>query len=316
MRKKIFWMFLLTMFYAFDSSASEFPFYSAAIINDSLIIDGAIEEECWRRAYITEPFVAIGGKSADVQTTGMLCWDEKNLYIAFVCEEPMMKTIEERILRGQVKGFDESIEIFIDSNYDRSSYIQLRVCITGERESRKGSSIAPEIQAGWHAGIKKYADRWSIEAAIPFELLGGNSPKPDIIWGLNLNRQRVVDPRGDMWTCWSDTKGAFATPQRFGNLIFADYPLWIRYRYTLITVRLMEEIADMIMRYPQAGKPLMPDIGRIDGLWSNFLTKLAAESAKAADRHAELSSNGDSVVAAYEEFLSRLRMEVIKTAFR
>ncbi len=307
---------MLPIFYAVNSFSSEFPFYSAARISDPPEIDGVLEDKCWENAYVTEPFVAIGGKAVDVKTTGMLCWDDKNLYVAFVCEEPMMNNIEERMERGQIKGFDESIEIFIDSNYDRSTYVQLRVGITGERESREGTALSPAIQAGWSAGIKKYADRWTMEAAIPFELLGGIRPGPDIIWGLNLNRQRIVDPQGDMWTCWSDTKGAFATPRRFGNLIFADYPLWLRYRYTVLTGRLMEEMADMIMRYPFAGRQLLPELPRLDGLWADFLLKVADLPSGKADGYAELMSKGESVVASYEELLTRLRMEVIKTEFR
>jgi len=297
-----------------------FPMYSALMVSDPPVIDGILDEECWKNAEKTAPFVAIGGKPAKTSTTGMLCWDEKILYIAFVCEEPEMDVIENRIKTGQIKDFDQSIEVFIDSNYDRSSYIQLRLGITGMRESRNGAELAPEIQEGWSAAIRRYADRWTVEMGVPFRLLGGIPPGPDVIWGLNLNGSRGVDLETDGlfwsgWTCWSDTKGPFAAPGRFGRLIFADYSLWLRYRYTVLTGNLIQEVADMLMRYPLAGRPFMQELCAIDRMWTDFLMKLADAGSNPSVTHDVLSSAGDRVVAAYEDFLSRMRLAVIETEF-
>ncbi len=189
------------------------------------------------------------------------------------------------------------------------------------RDSREGAAISPEIQAGWSAGIKRYDDRWTVEMAVPFRLLGGNPPRPDNVWGLNLNGSRGVNLEGagygwTGWTCWSDTKGAFATPNRFGRLVFTDYTLWLRCHYAVLTRNLMDEITDLMMRYPGAGKPLMPEISKLDGLWTDFLKQLSVSIPEVAGRQRELLATGDKVVAAYEEFLSRLRLGVIKTEFR
>lgn len=304
--------------FVLNASGDEFPIYSAYRVSEPPRIDGALDDACWATAEQTAPFVAIGGKAVDVSTTGMLCWDNKTLYIAFVCNEPLMDVLEKRIRQGQVRDFDESIEIFFDADYNRCTCVQLRVGITGDRESRSGINIYPEIHNGWSAGVKRDKNRWMVEAAIPFELLGNGRPRPDIIWGLNLNRQRLVDAaKGDKYTCWSDTKGPFLSPSHFGRLIFADYILWLRCHYAVLTRNLMDEITDLMMRYPVAGKPVQPELIRLDKAWLDFLQTLSAP-APAPDTAAkckELMPKGAEVVNTYEEFLARLRLSVIAESF-
>jgi len=311
MDKKSLSFFLLL--FASTLFSGEFPFYSAKKISVPPVIDGILNEECWKNAEMTVPFVAIGGKEVNVKTVGLLCWDKEKLYIGFICEEPLMEIIEKKIKDGNIKGFDESIEVFIDSRYDRSSYIQLRVGIIGERESRKGAEVSPEMQAGWTAGIKRDKDRWTVEMGVPFALIAYKDITPDTIWGLNLNRQRTVDPKGDAWTCWSDTKGPFATPSRFGNLIFTDYPVWARYYYTLIVNKLMDEVMELIMQYPQATKPFIPEMKKLDNLWWELIKKLYDEKSL---NYKEISIAGDKVVSEYRAFLSQIHLAVIETEFR
>ena len=127
MTKILVGILLIPLSYALYASNDTFPLYSAARVSDPPVIDGALEEDCWKNAEVTAPFVAIGGKVVNVRTTGMVGWDDKTLYLALVCEEPKMAVIEERIRSGQISGSDQSIEVFIDSNYDRSSYIHSTV---------------------------------------------------------------------------------------------------------------------------------------------------------------------------------------------
>ena len=47
------------------------------------------------------------------------------------------------------------------------------------------------------------------------------------MWGLNLNSSRSSAAAGG-WTCWSDARGGFHAPSRFGNLVFFPYPVFLR----------------------------------------------------------------------------------------
>ena len=59
---------------------------------------------------------------------------------------------------------------------------------------------------------------WSVEIAVPFELLGG-PPKQGAVWKVNFARNNYnqwVMPR----SAWSVTYGPFNLPDRFGYLEF------------------------------------------------------------------------------------------------
>jgi len=294
----------------------ELPYYSALRTSDAPHIDGILDDECWAKAGKTVSFVAIGGKAVAVSTRGMSCWDGQSLYLAFICEEPLMKVIEERIAHGKMGGFEESVEIFLDADYDRSTYMQLRISITGDRESRKGTELCSDIHDGWPASVRRYEDKWIAEAAIPFKFLDEGCPHPDTVWGLNLNRQRLVGGEQGKYTCWSDTKGAFATPARFGNLVFADYALWLRQYFGKAIGGLTAEAADLMMHYPVAGKPMLEELNRLDGLWAEFVRMLPAIAPGDASELSGMIARGRAVAGRYEEFLARLRLAVIGTAFR
>ncbi len=315
MKKILVYALFIPFLFVLNVLGDEFPIYSASRVSEPPRIDGALDDACWTTAEKTAPLVAIGGQAVDISTTGMLCWDDKMLYIAFVCNEPLMNVLEERIRPGQVQDFDESIEVFLDADYDRYSYVQLRVGVKGERDSRYGTQLDPEIHKRWSAGVRRGKDRWTVEMAVPFELLSDSRLQPDTIWGLNLNRQRLVDAGREKWTCWSDTKGGFHSPARFGRLFFADYPLWLRCHYAVLKGSLMDAIEDLMMRYPDAGRPLMPELNRLDEAWLAFLQTIAKAAPDTGGKCKELLPRGTEAVNRYKDFLARLRLSVIKEAF-
>jgi hypothetical protein len=299
---------------ALAAAEGALPWYSALRTGDPPLVDGILAEACWSRAEKTAPFVAIGGKAVAGNTSGMLCWDDEALYIALICAEPRMVLIEQRFADGQAADLGESIEVFIDSR-DRSSFIQLLLTIAEERRAIEGGVDSSRVRDGWTAKIRRFADHWVVEMAVAWAVLTDRLPAPDQVWGLNLNRTRSLDPGSPPFHCWSATRVAFAEPDRFGNLVFAPYPLWLRARYTARVAALTADVADLMTRYPQAAEPLLSELGRLDAAWIDLLRTLATP---AADRTAgnDGRAKGDQVIAAYEEFLARLRLAVVETAFR
>jgi len=315
MKSRILWTILICFVLTVNVFCEELPIYSALRILNPPQIDGVLDDECWIESEKAEPFVAIGGKAVDVTTITMLCWDDRNLYIGFICKEPSMEFIKQRIKQRKIVGFGESIEVFLDTNYDRSTYKQLRVGITGERDSYSGSDPCPEIDDKWFAAVHLDKDQWTVEMAIPFELLSRTPQMPNILWGLNLNRSSNRRTVGK-WTCWSDTKGAFATPTRFGRLVFADYSLWLRYYYTVRTGDLMKQIAEEVMLYPNAGKCFMPELNLLDKKWLEFLEAVSSASPDTGAKCKKIIPQGEMLVKEYEQLSYRLRLMIIEIEFR
>lgn len=291
------------------------PWYSALRTQAAPVIDGVLDEACWVRAARTAPFVAIGGTPVAVTTTGMLCWDDRALYIALICGEPRMALLEPRLAAGQAADLGESIEVFIDTR-ERSSFVQLLLPVAGERRALEGGKDSARIRDGWSAQIRRLGDRWEVEMAVAWAVLADRPPAPDQVWGLNLNRTRALDAESPPFHCWSATAAAFAEPNRFGNLVFTPYPIWLRASLTARTAALTAELAHLVMRYPLAAEPLLPEFGRPDAVWTEFLRALPASAAADAAGNEALRAQGEKAVAACEDLLARLRLAVVETQFR
>ncbi len=289
------------------------PFYAALRTSSSPVIDGILNDTCWRKAELTRSFVAIGGKEVRVKTRGMLSWDKKNLYIAFTCEEPLMEVLKERIKEGDISPFEESVEIFIDSNDDRSTYLQFRVGILGEKDSRRGYEIDRELNGKWSAAVSLNKDSWTVEAAIPFAVLGAE-PLPRALWGLNLNRQRMIEVKGK-WTCWSDTKGGFHSPARFGHLIFSNYSAWLNAYFGSQIDGLIREIKSLGRDYPKLTAPFQDTLAQDKKDYRDFLRKVSAANIDSGDKCTPFYNEGKSVVGKYEDAFSRLQLAVVQGEF-
>lgn len=201
--------------------------YSAAKVREAPAIDGRLTDACWRGLEQTRPLTCIGGAAAPIVTTAMACWDAKNLYVAFTCGEPLMEAVNRRKTDGSMNSFDESVEIFIDTDQDRFTYLQLRVDICGIRDTHRNHDPDTALDNRWNGAAAQGQDQWTVEAAIPWSLVADRRPDESTVWGLNLNRNRSISPQGG-WTCWSDTHGGFHAPSRFGNLVFFPYPIFLR----------------------------------------------------------------------------------------
>lgn len=294
------------------SASDSLLVYSASKVALAPTIDGILDEECWQNAEQTAPFVKIGGSNSPVETRGRLCWDEGRLYIALVCVEPRTDTLRERIQRGLLGPMEESIEIFIDSDYDQFTYLQFRVGVQGERDTHRGNDMEDSLTARWRGAAAVNADNWTVEAAIPFALLG-RKPSPRALWGLNLNRQRCLDPQV-LWTCWSDTQGGFHSPSRFGHLIFSGYADWLQAYYAGRVSETMEEVTDLLAQHPLAYS--RETLAALGSLLEDFKRDVVAQSPTAGVQCGPLCVRGETILRRYEEVLEAMRLGVIRNEFR
>ena len=95
---------------------SEIPKYTAIKVkNDSIKIDGKLDESDWSNAVKTPDFVdLISGKPTIHSTESAILWDDKNLYIAFWVQEPDVRAKYKK--RDSPIYYDNDVEIFIASD--------------------------------------------------------------------------------------------------------------------------------------------------------------------------------------------------------
>jgi hypothetical protein len=165
-----------------------------------------------------------------VKTTAYLAWDKQNLYVLFVCNEPMMNKLKaDASLERDGPAYEmDCVELFITRNKDSQAYVQFVVSAGGTRydgrtvevkEAGKSKYISEVKQwnPDWSFVVKKGKGDWSAEMIIPMSVLGG-PPKPGEVWGVNFARERQTKKE---LSTWSPMEGNFHVTSRYGKITFA-----------------------------------------------------------------------------------------------
>ncbi|MBI4028333.1 MAG: hypothetical protein HY360_25335 [Verrucomicrobia bacterium] len=294
-------------------SAAEEPWlvYAATKTDKAPVVDGRLDEPCWQGIEQTRPLTCIGGAAAPIVTKGMACWDAKNLYVGLVCAEPMWAAIQQKKADGLLKPFDESVEIFIDADHDHFTYIQFRVDFLGNRDAHVGPDPDSTMDKRWTGAAAQDQDQWTVEAAIPWNLVTKRLPDEKTIWGLNLNRSRTISAEGG-WTCWSDTKGPFHSPSKFGHLVFFPYPIFLQ-NYFAASFRATKEEIDRSRRRLKVANAADADRMKLLQAESDqFLKSLQSiPIAGGAEAAADYTKGGDQE-RKWESFQSEVNLRLIR----
>lgn len=158
----------------------------------------------------------------------------KHLYISFLCADPNTDQIianwaQNTTNHQDASGIilDDTVEIFLDVNFDRKDYHQLIVNAkgfywaayyptpTGMLENRfQGWNVSPTVKTT----INKAAGNWVCEIAIPFDQLGGE-PAKGARWSVNFCRNfrgQKSDHQLQTWFLVYDQKRNYHHPDLFG----------------------------------------------------------------------------------------------------
>ncbi len=119
---------------------------------------------------------------------------EEYLYISFVCADPDVSRIRDGHREGVYR--DDSVEVYLDTDFNRRDYYHLIVNTRGRYLARyvanaeigigdRGTpwNVSPQIKTS----IDSNASQWSCEILIPFNSLDG-VPKEGTRWAVNFTR--------------------------------------------------------------------------------------------------------------------------------
>lgn len=225
--------------------AEELAKLDVASAPDEIKADGVVSSaevaKCWKTGRFR--MFAPGMPEASPPTycyVSKTVWQNKPcLYVSFVCSDPDLNQIIGKCSHNQTSGHsgisaapfiqDDSVEIYLDTNFDRRDYYQMIVTCKGyywaaylpipDLGHPQTWNVAPVIKTS----INKEAGQWVCEALIPFESLGGE-PKKGARWAVNFcrNFRGQFDANGSSAgrvQCWFEIyepKGSFHNPGRFG----------------------------------------------------------------------------------------------------
>ena len=202
------------------------------------VVDGRLDDPCWKDAEVAQYFsLNEGSGPAKAPSRALVAWDDKNLYVAYRCDEPQMKSLVAKVKDRDGRVWeDDCIEIFLLPNRTNpNDFYHIVFNTLGTLRDERANSADWDSHATARAALAddgpstvlKAAPStsrggWAIEAVIPFASLGGamflphgkagqpalrlaglsafaakTPPEPGTVWGLNLCRSRQAKPGAD-----------------------------------------------------------------------------------------------------------------------
>jgi parallel beta-helix repeat protein len=183
-------------------------------------LDGDLGDPCWNEAEELPCSLDKDTRAQSVAPTRVrFLYDDRFLYVAAFCGEPLMERLRDRITQpGGDVWRENSIEVFLDPV--GSGAVVYQLCINSlaatqgfRHEAGASNKWDPKAQTAALRG----KDFWSLEMAIPLEALAVRGIKAGDAWTINVCRSRMTVRPAEL-TCWSPTRGAFLQPSRFGRL--------------------------------------------------------------------------------------------------
>ncbi len=196
------------------------------------VIDGKLDDKCWKRAAKAEVGYVLGGEGAQapIETVALAVRDERMLYVAFRCEEPLADKLSAQASADKSAWAQDRVEVYVGA--DAGSYNHYGVAASGrvecERQVRAGrfyrrwwrpAESGGEVKIQLPRAAAQIGEgEWTAELAIPLKDVGRLQPgKP---WRAQFCRVRLVGGEEEDFT-WGYTPGdRFAQPEYFGVVVF------------------------------------------------------------------------------------------------
>jgi hypothetical protein len=186
-----------------------------------LKIDGLAEEDSWQKAPFTSSFIDIEGIKKPVYDTRVkMLWDDENLYVYAVLEEPhLWGNLKQR---DTVIYYNNDFEIFIDPSNNTYNYGEIEINVLGtlwDLKLSKPYKVSGKADNSWDiegiqyaihtfGTVNNYMDidtQWSVEFAIPLSKLADLKEEKKTIpiygeqWRINFSRvqweHEIIDGR-------------------------------------------------------------------------------------------------------------------------
>lgn len=148
-----------------------------------------------------------------------VAYDEKNLYVLFICEDPDLEGVKKVSGPRDTRTYlGDSIEVFILKDEAKKEYYHFVIGIDGTLYDEAG------YDSKWNGTIEyktwQNDKAWYCELAIDMGQFSIN-PEPGKTLRVNFNRNRWRGNRPE-YSGWSVTYGSYHTVERFGKVIFGE----------------------------------------------------------------------------------------------
>jgi hypothetical protein len=147
------------------------------------------------------------GQPVTQPTEAYLGYDEKNLYVVFVCHDNPAKVRAHETRREAFNGDDDDVAIMLDTFHDRRRAYEFEVnpkgiqwdaIYTEASYADTGGNFDSSFDTLWYSKGKVTSEGYVVWMAIPFRSLRFSSAQ-DQIWGIVLLREIIRDNEKAFW---------------------------------------------------------------------------------------------------------------------
>jgi hypothetical protein len=180
---------------------------TAVETRSSITLDGALDEEAWRRAEPATDFVQAEpheGQPASEPTDVRLIFDRDALFIGVDCrDEADARTIINDIRKDFPAGDQDTFEVILDTFGDRRNGFVFATNAVGAKSdsqiANEGRDVNTSWDAVWTVAARRTEHGWSAEMRIPFKTLRFERGAGHL-WGINFSRRIRRKNEVDYWS--------------------------------------------------------------------------------------------------------------------
>lgn len=183
------------------------PSVTAAFTNTPVVLDGFLDEDCWRRSQPANDFwqyFPTDSALAALQTEIYYAFDNRNLYVGAKCYSIGDNYVVESLKRDFRAFGNDNITLVFDTFKDGTNAFVFGATPQGVLREALISNGGQDRQDfseswdnAWEGEVKIYPGYWIAEFAIPFKTLRYNEGSTD--WGFNCYR---FDFQGNERSTW------------------------------------------------------------------------------------------------------------------
>ena len=186
------------------AAIAQTPSLSIKKATDEIVIDGVINETTWKEAVPSGPFAQnfpFDTSLAKMQTEVRVSFDDKNLYISAICQQPK-KYIVQSLKRDFPNGSSDIFFVTIDPFQDKLNGFYFAVSpynIQKEALIFNGNDLNAAWDNKWFSAVKNGEDSWVVEMAIPFKTLRYKIKPEENSWNINFARNNLLSNERSSW---------------------------------------------------------------------------------------------------------------------
>jgi hypothetical protein len=195
-------------------------------------IDGNLNDKVWKKAAVLGPFknYAIAKrKELYGSTTARMIYDDKTLYIAFICKDPNMPNVTTpKFENNLIFWTADDVELEFAADPQASYFYHIKIGVDNTRWDALTKSGVDAIgsDSSWtgtyQTAVQKQPDSWIVEMAIPWSTLKMTAPKSgDKLRGNLERRTHRWSDNDSEFSSWSERRTVRSPEaEHFGTLIF------------------------------------------------------------------------------------------------